>query len=108
MRKLLLVCFVPVLLFCSACGISQSDYDAAVSAAYEDGQEDGYDEVIPMDMMMERLPDIATDFPMVRQKAWPMAIPMGMRTDTQKHLESKTPCILRFLGQNTIGVGAPI
>lgn len=44
MRKLLLVCFLPVLLFCSACGISQSDYDAAVSAAYEDGQEDGYDE----------------------------------------------------------------
>ena len=44
MRKLLLVCFVPVLLFCSACGISQSDYDAAVSAAYEDGQENGYEE----------------------------------------------------------------
>lgn len=44
MRKLLLVCLVPVLLFCSACGISQSDYDAAVSAAYDEGYSDGYND----------------------------------------------------------------
>lgn len=43
MKKMLVVCMSVFLLVCSACGISQADYDAAVSNAWQEGYDEGKD-----------------------------------------------------------------